>query len=37
MLKGNSLAALWPDIWPIGLFTVVVILLGLGFYRRTLD
>jgi ABC-2 type transport system permease protein len=37
MLKGNSLAVLWPEIWPILAFTVAVILVGLGFYRRTLD
>ena len=37
MLKGNALHALWPQIWPILVFMVVVILIGLGFYKRTLD
>ncbi|HXM81048.1 MAG TPA: ABC transporter permease [Burkholderiales bacterium] len=37
MLKGNSLPDLWPQIWPIVLFMLVVIAIGLGFYRRTLD
>jgi ABC-2 type transport system permease protein len=37
MLKGNELHELWPQIWPILAFMLVVILLGLRFYRRTLD
>ena len=37
MLKGNELSELWPQIWPILAFMFVVILLGLRFYRRTLD
>ena len=37
MLKGNSLFELWPALWPILAFTLAVMLLGLGFYRRTLD
>jgi len=37
MLKGNTLAALWPNIWPIMLFMAVMIGLGLLVYRRTLD
>ena len=37
MLKGNTLAALWPNIWPIMLFMTVMIGLGLLVYRRTLD
>ena len=37
MLKGNSLDELWPQIWPIGAFALVVIAVGLIFYRRTLD
>lgn len=37
MLKGNTLHELWPQIWPILLFMLVVIGIGLGFYRRTLD
>jgi ABC-2 type transport system permease protein len=37
MLKGNALADLWPQLWPIAAFMLVVIGIGLGFYRRTLD
>jgi ABC-2 type transport system permease protein len=37
MLKGNGLYELWPQVWPILVFMVVVILIGLGFYKRTLD
>jgi len=37
MLKGNDFAELWPNVWPILAFTVAVIGLGLGVYRKTLD
>jgi ABC-2 type transport system permease protein len=37
MLKGNELAELWPDVWPLFAFMLVVILIGLRFYKRTLD
>ena len=37
MLKGNGFFDLIPQIWPIVLFMLVVILIGLGFYKRTLD
>jgi ABC-2 type transport system permease protein len=37
MLKGNGFVDLIPQIWPILAFMVVVILIGLGFYKRTLD
>ena len=37
MLKGNGLYVLWPQIWPILLFMLVVIMVGLAFYKRTLD
>ena len=37
MLKGNGLAECWPDLWALLLFTLVVILVGLGRFRRTLD
>ena len=37
MLKGNSFVDLIPQIWPILAFMLVVILIGLGFYKRTLD
>jgi ABC-2 type transport system permease protein len=37
MLKGNGLADLWPQIWPIVAFMLVVIAIGLRTYKRTLD
>jgi ABC-2 type transport system permease protein len=37
MLKGNTLGDLLPQIWPILLFMLVVIGIGLRFYKRTLD
>ena len=37
MLKGNSFAEVWPNIWPILAFMLAVIGLGLGVYRKTLD
>jgi ABC-2 type transport system permease protein len=37
MLKGNGLVDLVPQIWPILAFMLVVILIGLRFYKRTLD
>ncbi len=37
LLKGIGATALWPHIWPILLFTAVVLGIGLRTYRRTLD
>jgi len=37
LLKGNGFVEVWPNIWPILLFTLAVIGLGLGVYRKTLD
>ena len=37
MLKGNGFYDLVPQMWPILLFMLVVITIGLGFYKRTLD
>jgi len=37
MLKGNTMLDLLPHLWPILAFMLVVILIGLGFYKRTLD
>ncbi|MEB4589763.1 ABC transporter permease [Candidatus Thiothrix sp. Deng01] len=37
MLKGNTLPELWPHMWPILLFMLVVMALGSKFYKRTLD
>jgi len=37
LLKGNGWADLWPNIWPVMVFTVVVMTIAVIFYRRTLD
>ncbi|KVC26691.1 ABC transporter permease [Burkholderia pseudomultivorans] len=37
LLKGDGWADLWPSVWPVALFTVVVMGVALRFYRRTLD
>ncbi len=37
MLKGSSLADTWPHLWPLLLFTVLVLAVGLQRFRRTLD
>jgi ABC-2 type transport system permease protein len=37
MLKGNAFVDLWPSLWPILVFMVAVMALGLKVYRRTLD
>ncbi|MGB6063472.1 MAG: ABC transporter permease [Desulfomonilaceae bacterium] len=37
LLKGNGLADVAPEIWPIALFTVVALAIGVKRYRRTLD
>jgi ABC-2 type transport system permease protein len=37
MLKGSGIADLWPQVWPILAFMLLVIAIGLRFYKRTLD
>lgn len=37
LLKGNHWAELWPLIWPMLLFTAVVMLFAAFTYRKTLD
>jgi ABC-2 type transport system permease protein len=37
LLKGNHWVDLWPNIWPMLVFTVVVMTFALIFYRKTLD
>ncbi|MES2206923.1 MAG: ABC transporter permease [Pseudomonadota bacterium] len=37
LLKGNVWIELWPNIWPLILFTTVVMVIAIKFYRRTLD
>ncbi len=37
LLKGNTLPDVWPDLWPILAFGLIVMLFGALRYRRTLD
>jgi ABC-2 type transport system permease protein len=37
LLKGNGLADVAPDLWPIALFLVVMLAIGIKRYRQTLD
>ncbi|MBW0446574.1 ABC transporter permease [Paraburkholderia phenoliruptrix] len=37
VLKGDGWTDLWPSVWPLALFTAVVMAIALRFYRRTLD
>ncbi|MCL2871789.1 MAG: ABC transporter permease [Betaproteobacteria bacterium] len=37
MLKGNGWLDLWPNLWPLMLFTLIMMGIALKFYRRTLD
>lgn len=36
-LKGSDWADLWPSLWPVALFCVVIMALSARFFRRTLD
>jgi ABC-2 type transport system permease protein len=37
LLKGNGLPEIWPNLWPLMLFMVVVISFGLKRFKQTLD
>ncbi|MCU0917076.1 MAG: ABC transporter permease [Planctomycetes bacterium] len=37
LLKGNGLAAIWRELWPIAVFAAVALVIGVKRYRRTLD
>ena len=37
LLKGNGLAEISPNLWPIALFLLVVATVALRRYRETLD
>jgi ABC-2 type transport system permease protein len=37
LLKGNEFADLWPNLWPLLVFTVVVMTIAVRSYRKTLD
>lgn len=37
MLKGNTFVEIWPHLWPLLLFMLVVMSIGLKRFRKTLD
>lgn len=37
LLKGNGLAEIAPELWPIGLFAAVMLTVAIKRYRQTLD
>lgn len=37
LLKGSAFPDLWPNVWPLCLFMVVVMTIALKRYRQTLD
>jgi len=37
LLKGNGLQETLNELWPIALFAVVVLAIGVKRYRQTLD
>jgi len=37
LLKGNGLSGIAPELWPIALFLVVMLAIGIKRYRQTLD
>ena len=37
LLKGDGFPEVWPQIWPIGLFFLVVMTIAVVRFRRTLD
>jgi ABC-2 type transport system permease protein len=37
LLKGNGFRQILPELWPIALFVVVVLTIGIKRYRQTLD
>jgi ABC-2 type transport system permease protein len=37
LLKGNGAAEIFPELWPIAVFTLVVGAIAIWSYRETLD
>ena len=37
LLKGNGPLEVWPDFWPLLVFVLVITIIALNRYRRTLD
>ncbi|MDX1950625.1 MAG: ABC transporter permease [Verrucomicrobiota bacterium] len=37
LLKGNGIADVWGELWPILLFATIMMIIGIKRYRQTLD
>lgn len=37
MLKGNGLAECWPHIWPMGIIILILSIIAVKVYKKTLD
>ena len=37
LLKGNGLAQIWPDLWPMAAFAILAGAIAVRLYRETLD
>lgn len=37
LLKGNGLTEIWPNLWPLLIFMLVITAIAMKRYRRTLD
>jgi ABC-2 type transport system permease protein len=37
MLKGNGWSNSWPSVWPLIVFTFIVMTIAVKTYRRSLD
>ncbi len=37
LLKGNGLVDSWPNIWPLLVFSIVMMIIGVKCYHKTLD
>lgn len=37
LLKGNGLAQIWPELWPMALFALAAAGIAVSLYRETLD
>ena len=37
LLKGNHMPEILPEVWPIAIFTLAVVVIAVWFYRETLD
>ncbi len=37
LLKGSTVAGMWPNIWPLLIFIGIMVFVAVKFYRKTLD